>query len=225
MPFCNWILDILLVAALAFGFYYGWKRGFLRIVLKTFASLFAAVIAMSYFSALGVFLRDKFVYTFVHNKVMEKVAGLGIGSAADDIVGAVPEGFRRVAELVGIDLTSMAESAVQSSEDALMSFAESASFSLAQLISSATAFVLVFLVSFFVLRFLATPINAIVMRLPLLGQINRYLGLVFGALTTMIIAWLVIKLLGFLDETFALSFIEVKDAWASGAFYRYSLLS
>ncbi len=225
MPFCNWILDILLIAALAFGFYYGWKRGFLRIVLKTFASLFAAVIAMSNFNALGVFLRDRFIYTFVHNKVMEKVAELGIGSAADEIVEAVPEGFRTAASMVGIDLTSMAESAVQSSENALTSFAEAASFSIAQFISSAAAFVLMFLVSYFVLRFLANPISAIVMRLPLLGQINRYLGLIFGAFTAMIIAWLTIKLLGFLDETFALSFIEVKDAWASGAFYRYSLLS
>ncbi len=225
MPFCNWILDILLIAFLAFGFYYGWKRGFLRIVLKTFASLFAAVIAMSAFDKVGAFLRDTFVYTFVHNKIMNKVEDLGIASAADDIVEAVPETFQKAADLVGIDLASMAESAMQSGEDAVARFAESASFSIAQFISSAAAFVLLFLVSFFVLRFLSTPINAIVMRLPILGRVNHLLGLVFGAFTSMIIAWIVIKFLGFLDTTFALSFIEVEDAWASGAFYRYSLLS
>ena len=225
MPFCNWILDILLIAFLAWGFYYGWKRGFLRIVLKSFSSLFAAVIAMSLFDKLGAFLKEKFVYTFVHNKVMASISELGSGFAADDIVDAVPSGFQKAASLVGIDLTSMAENAVQTGEDALMSFGEAASHSIAQLISSAAGFVILFLVSFFVLRFLANPINAIVMHLPILGRLNKYLGLVFGAFTTLIFAWLFIKLLGFLDETFILDFIEVKDAWAAGAFYNYSILS
>lgn len=225
MPFCNWILDIFVVLFLALGFYVGWKRGFLKIVLKTFAGLFSAVIAMSFFDNLGSVLKEKYVFTFVHNKISAAIGELGAGVDAAAMADAVPSALQKAASLVGIDLVGIAESAVQSGKDSLAEFVENASHSISQLISSAAAFVILFLLSFFVLRVLSTPINAIVMKIPLLGHVNRFLGLLFGALTALILAWLFIKLVGFLDETFELTFIEVKDAWASGAFYRFSFLS
>ena len=77
----------------------------------------------------------------------------------------------------------------------------------------------------FVLRVLSIPLSAIIMKIPVIGTINRSLGLLFGALATLIIAWVVIQLIGFLDESIGLGFIEVKDCLFSGMFYRFHIFS
>ena len=94
-----------------------------------------------------------------------------------------------------------------------------------KMIASAAAFILIFLGAFLVLRVLSTPINAIVMRIPVLGHINRFLGLLFGAATALIFSWLFVLLVGFLDGALSLSFLEVNDSWIGGLFYRFSLFS
>lgn len=225
MIFGNLILDALLVVFLALGFWYGWQRGFLRIVLKTFAGLFSAVIAMTFFDDLGATLKEKYVFDFVKGKVSGSLAELGAGVDADTIVDKVPDGLQNAASIVGIDLGAMAENAVQSGKDAVAEFAELASHSISQLIASVAAFAIIFLVSLLVLRVFANPISTLIMKIPVLGQINRFLGLVFGALTAIVIAWIAIKLVGFLDEATGLEFIEVGRAWIAGAFYRFSLFS
>ena len=111
MIFGNLILDALLVIFLALGFWYGWQRGFLRIVLKTFAGLFSAVIAMTFFDDLGATLKEKYVFDFVKGKVSGSLAELGAGVDADTIVDKVPEGLQNAASIVGIDLAAMAENA------------------------------------------------------------------------------------------------------------------
>ena len=224
MPFGNWILDFLIFLCLTSGFYFGWKRGFLKVVLKTFSGLFSAIMALCFFEKLGLVLKDRYVFDIVHAKISDALAGLGVGADAASMADAVPKGMQSVAALVGIDLASVAEGAIASGQNALSEFATGASHSISQFISSVIAFFILFLGIFLVLRLLSTPISAIIMKLPILGHLNRFLGSVFGALTALIIAWLFVKLVGFLDVTFELSFIEVKDAWAAGPFYRFSLL-
>ena len=224
MPFGNWILDLVIVLCLAAGFYYGWKRGFLKIVLKTFAGLFSAIFALMLFDKLGSVLKEKYVFSFVHTKVSEALAGIGAGADAATMAEAVPSGLRGAASLVGIDLAAAAESAIQSGRDALAEFAIDASHSIAQFISSVAGFVILFVAAYIVLRVLSTPISAIVMKLPLLGHVNRALGSFFGALAALILTWIFVKLVGFIDVSLDLSFIEVEEAWAAGAFYRFTLL-
>ena len=223
--FGNVVLDLLLVILFAIGVYCGWHRGFLRIVLKTFAGLFAAVFAMTTFERLAVVLKDNYVFPFIRAKIDGAMQGLDASQGAEALTGAVPSALQNAAKTVGIDLYAIAENAVKSGHDAVTEFAENASQSVSQLLSSAVAFALLFLAAFFVLRVLSVPISAIVMRVPVIGQINRALGLLFGALTALLLAFIFSKLLGFLDETLNIAFIEVKDAWISGFLYRYSIFS
>lgn len=221
----NILLDLILLALVILGFYLGWKRGFLATVLKTFAGLFSAVIAMTCFGTLAPVIKERYVYGFVHQKIGEALEGLGANSAPDTLTDAIPSGLRDTAALVGIDLNSIAESAVREGQNAVQQFAESATDSIAQLIASAAAFVILFLVSLFVLRVLSTPISAIVMRIPVVGQINRFLGLLFGGAAALILAWIAVLLVAFLDGSLSLEFIEVPDAWLAGVFYRFSIFS
>ena len=223
--FGNIVLDLLLVILLAIGVYYGWHRGFLRIVMKTFAGLFSAVFAMSTFEQLAAVLKENYVFPFIRAKMDNALQGMDASQSAQTLTDAVPPALQNAAKTVGIDLYGIAENAVKSGQDAVTEFAESASHSVAQMLSSAVAFALLFLAAFFVLRVLSVPISAIVMRVPIIGQINRALGLLFGTLTALVLAFIFSKLMGFLDETLNIAFIEVKDAWISGFLYRYSIFS
>ena len=225
MPIGNWLLDIFIVLFLAAGFYFGWKRGFIRIALKSFAGLFSAVFALSLFDSFGVLLKNKYVFSFVHTSISKALDGTVVGEDAATLAEAVPEGLQKIASLVGIDLVSVAEGAIGSGQDAVAEFATGASHAIAQFISSVAAFLILFLLSSFVLRVLSAPISAVIMKIPLLGHVNRLLGLLFGALAALILAWLFVKLVGFFDVTFDLSFVEVEKGWAAGPFYRFSLLS
>ncbi len=220
----NILLDLVVVFFVFFGFYYGWRRGFLRIVLKTFSGLFSAVIAMSFFGDFGVVLKEKYFFSYVHEKISAALSDMTAGVDSASLAESVPSGLQNAASLVGIDLTAMAENAMQTGQNAIAEFAETSSHAISQFLGSAAAFLILFVASFFVMRVLSTPISGLVMKIPVLGHINRFLGLLFGALTTLIIAWLFAKLVGFLDDMMGISFFEVKDAWITGLFYKFSLL-
>ena len=66
MTIGNLLLDLVVISAIAAGFYIGWRRGFICVVLKTFASLFSAVLALCFFEKLAAVLKEKYVHTFVH---------------------------------------------------------------------------------------------------------------------------------------------------------------
>ena len=82
-----------------------------------------------------------------------------------------------------------------------------------------------FLIFYFVLRVLAGPLNALIMKLPVIGKVNQILGSTFGFFAAILLCWIFVQLLGFLDATMRLGFIEVQDAWIAGLFYRFHIFS
>lgn len=221
----NIVLDLLLFCVLAFGIHYGWQRGAFHILLKTFSGLFSALIPMFFFRDLGAVLKEKYVHTFVSRRLEDAMHSLGLDADPATMAESVPKAFRNAAGIFGIDLGAMAEVAAASGKEAVGEFTATAGDAISQMISSIAAYVMLFVLSLLLLKLLATPLNAILMKLPLVGKINRFLGLAFGGLVALIFAFLGAKLLGFLDETLSLAFIEVEEAWLAGALYRYSLLS
>ena len=221
----NLLLDLVVVIAIAGGFYIGWHRGFIGVVLKNFAGLFSAVLAFQFFEGLGAKLKEKYILSFVHDGLENAIAEASAGVNAEGLVAAVPGGLARLASLVGIDLAGMAEKALENGQNSIASFVDAASASIAQILSNVVAFAILFFAFVFVLRVLSLPLNKIIMKLPIIGTANRALGLLFGALGTLIITWLAIQLIGFLDASIGLSFIEVADCAISGIFYRFHIFS
>lgn len=221
----NILLDLIVALTIASGFYIGWRRGFICVVLKSFAGLFSAVLAFRFFEELAVVLKEKYVFAFVKDGLGEALSGLSDGASAEKMAEAVPDSFAKVASLVGIDLIGMAEKAAESGKSAIESFATAAANSISQLLSSIVSFLILFALFMFVLRILSVPLSAIIMKTPLIGSANRMLGLLFGALATLILTWVAIQVIGFLDETVGFSFLEVKDCKLSGMFYQFRIFS
>ena len=225
MGFGNVVLDLLLLCVLVYGVYYGWRRGAFHILLKTFSGLFSALIPMLFFRSLGAVLKERYIYTFVSGKIEAAMQSLGLDADAATMAEAVPNSLKNAAGIFGIDLGAMAENAAAGTTDAVAEFTAKASDAISQMIASVAAYVMLFILSLIILKLLATPLNILLMKIPVVGHINRFAGLLFGALVALILSFLGVKLLGFLDETLSLAFIEVRDAWFSGALYRYSLFS
>lgn len=225
MGFGNIVLDLLLACVLVFGVYYGWHRGAFHILLKNFSGLFSALVPMFFFKSLGAVLKEKYVYSFVSRKLESATHSLGLDADAATMAESVPGALKNAAGLFGIDLGAMAENAVASGNGAVAEFTAKAGDAISQMISSIAAYVILFVLSLLLLKLLAAPLNTLLMKLPVVGHINRFAGLLFGALLALIFSFLGIKLLGFLDVTLSLAFVEVEDAWLSGALYRYSLFS
>lgn len=221
----NMLLDLIVALTVASGFYIGWRRGFISVVLKNFAGLFAAVLSFSFFEGLAAVLKEKYVLSSVKAGLSEALSGLSDGASADKMAEAVPDSLARIASLVGIDLVGMAEKAAESGKNAIESFVSSAANSISQLLSSIVSFLILFALFMLVLRVLSVPLSAIIMKTPLIGTINRALGLLFGALATLILAWVAVQIIGFLDETIGLGFVEVKNCTFSGMFYRFRIFS
>ena len=200
-----------------------WQRGAFHILLKTFSGLFSALIPMFFFKDLGAVLKEKYVHTFVSRKIENamKTPGLDASSMAE----VVPDTLKNFAGVFGIDLGEIAENAAASGTAAVSEFSAKASDAISQTISSIAAYVILFVLSLIVLKLLSTPLNAILMKIPVVRQINRFAGLLFGLLVALIFSFLGVKLFGFLDETLSLAFVEVEEAWLAGALYRYSLFS
>ena len=133
--------------------------------------------------------------------------------------------MQSAASLVGIDLLAMAEGAAASGQQAIANFAVSASGAIAQLLASIAAFVLLFAVLFFVIRILATPIDMLINKIPVVNTVNSALGLAFGLIATILLTWVGVQLVGFLDVTMKFGFIEVEKSWIAGLFYRVSIFS
>lgn len=225
MLFGNILLDLIVVIGIASGLYIGWHRGFIAVVLKTFAGLFSAVLSLRFFEGLATVLKDKYVLSFVKEGLTEALSDVVTDESAEAMTAAMPKMMSRLASIVGIDLEEMAQKAVESGKNAVASFVETASNSIAQLLSSVAAFLLLFAAFFFVLRVLSIPLSKIIMKLPVIGTANRAIGLLFGALATLIITWIAVLLIGFLDDSIGLGFIEVKDCLISGIFYRFHIFS
>ena len=225
MVVANLILDIILVVALALLAIVGWKRGFIGGVLKTFAGLFSVMLSFWFFEAFALVLKEKYVLGFVKEKVTLALTELTAGYTPETMTDSVPEALRNAAAFVGIDLMAMAESAIAKGQDVLTQFAETASQAISQFLSSVVAFVLLFLIFYFVLRVLSGPLNALIMKLPVIGKVNQVLGSMFGLLAAILLCWIFVQLVGFLDVTMRLGFIEVPDAWIGGIFYRFHIFS
>ncbi len=219
----NIILDLLILAFIAFNVISGWKKGFIRVVLKHFSALFALVIAASFFSSLAPTIKENYIGPYFEEQIEEAIASgtQGSGITADSLTESVPEIWQKIAETVGIDLTGLAENAIRSGRNQIQEFVRSVSNSVAQLVSSAAAFALLFFGSYLALRLLALPLSKIVNSLPIVHGINQVLGLVFGLIVSLLITWIFVKVAAFASAALNWNVIAVEDTVLARLFYSF----
>ncbi len=222
----NLIFDLALVLILVFGLSSGWKRGLVGMVLKGGATVLSALITFGFYRTLGAFVKDRFLYSSVHTAIDGAIRDLvGPFPTADELVASVPENLRRAAGLFDVDLYGMASSAVEDGGNAIESFTAGAAGAISGFLGSAIAFITLFIASYILLRFFSKPLSKIVMKLPLIGTLNRVLGLVLALVIALFISWVLVQLVALLDSAAGFDFIEIEASWIARIYHHVLPLS
>lgn len=217
MEWLPWVLDAIIVILFLIPVIGGFRRGFVKTVFRCGKFTVALVFAFSFAKKLGLWLRDKFIY----DRVAEKVSGfLASGDAGDvtaeNLADAVPSGFSRILSFFGADVEDLAASATEAGHAALSEFTDSITLAAANVLSVVLAFFLILLLGWAVLWIFGKLLNGIVTHLPVIKQCNTLLGGILGILIGCLAAWsgaqVIVTVLGFVGEfdysvTHVLSFV------------------
>lgn len=199
MGIANLILDILLVALVAYGLISGWKRGFVRVVFMKMRWLTALVVSFLVARPLGAMLGRSVFEPSLAGRIKDILGGaLGqelANATAYDLVSELPLALKGLLNLFGFDAAKLALDAEAAGGSILDNFASTVAAPLATVIGTVVVFIACYFVLRLTLRFIVQIVSAI-FSIPGLRIINKSLGVVFGLLFSLISAWILITVLG-----------------------------
>ncbi len=200
-------VDVLLIAVFAWTVYRAWKRGLVDAAAGLLSVIGAVVVSRMFgFVLEGVLRRKLFdpligeTVASVIQKALDTVHETA-GSASDAITAAVTQaldGIRTYTDMLGIPLNIDPDrlsgiSPNSISGEAANALAADIAAPIAETLASWSAYLLLFLIAYAVLRFVFRIID-LVMRLPLLHEANSLLGCVCGILLGTAYAFLAARL-------------------------------
>ncbi len=190
----NIIFDVVIVAIVAIGTIIGAKRGFFKAVLRTFAGLISIIVAYLFAKPLAEMINVRFVYERLEEKISQAVdTHIGNSEAVLDpsaLAESVPDSLGVIASIAGYDIKELAASAAEKGQDIIDTFIEASSTVISNVISTVIAFAVLLLSVYIALRILALVLDLIFSHIPVLKQINRTLGLIFGFICSLINSWI-----------------------------------
>lgn len=182
-----YLYDVLFLAVFAVAAVCSWRKGFLAGLAELAGTLFSAAAAMFGSRALAPQLYDWFVREAVTEKVQQAVTETGTG------LDGTLQGLDFLPEALRETLTGLVETAGTGLSDQIGTLLEPVILPLVQ--------VLVFVVLCSVLRIVVALLVRLLQCInvvPLVGGVNRLLGLVLGLCTGAVDCWLLALALWFL---------------------------
>ena len=182
-----YLYDVLFLTVFAVAAVCSWRKGFLAGLAELAGTLFSAAAAMLGTRALAPQMYDWFVREAVTEKVQQAVTETGTG------LDGTLQGLDFLPEALRETLTGLVETAGTGLSDQISTLLEPVILPLVQ--------VLVFVVLCSVLRIvvaLLVKLLQCVNVVPLVGGVNRLLGLVLGLCTGAVDCWLLALVLWFL---------------------------
>ena len=192
----SWILDVLVIAVFLGTIISYTRQGFVKAVLGFGKTLISAIVAAFFGPKVSAFIAEKLIGTRIAQRVYGILLSLYSGSTdAFDLTllfEQLPEGFVRMVERFGgsiSELEAQYGNMTAATQENLMSFSQSIAQPITRIISDLFGYLLVFLAAYVCFALFANLISK-VFEIPMLKQINHILGfilgLVFGALNTLI---------------------------------------
>ncbi len=190
-------IDILLALFILASLVYGWKKGLVRGVLQTFHGLLSLIITLAFFQPISVGIKDKFVFPYisksVHKAVTDAIGGEVVG--ADGLLEAVPDSVKSVADVFGLNLEALADSAAKSGQEAVDMFTLAVSNSISQLLSIIIGYAVTVVLVYIGLRVCGSLVSAIIEHIPIISTLNRILGVLFATILALFFSWIFVQLL------------------------------
>ncbi len=190
------IFDILLIIILVLCIINGYKKGFVKTVLKLSAGLIAFISALIFSNALSAAFYDGFMYSSVREPVYETISSEvdERGTSALESVESTVEKFDALLSKFGHssdDIIADLEKSSSSDIDKLCNeLADDISSVIASALSHALAFISFFVVTL-ILVLIVSHFSGIIRKIPIVGGADGILGALLGACSGIIISLIV----------------------------------
>jgi uncharacterized membrane protein required for colicin V production len=188
------VVDIALVLIFVLCLIIGWKRGFFDQMISLFSGIIAFFAAYFLTPLAAPFVSKHLFLTRISEKASELIRSIGDGIGGADLFGSgkANETFRAILEKFGADYDAIKEKFASAVTEGTDKAAGAIADHIAEPVSYALSYALCFL-AIFILTLIALWILKCVLKiadkLPVIKQANALLGLVMGAVTGIIIIW------------------------------------
>ncbi len=207
------VIDLIILAICVFAAIRAYKRGIVKSVMSFARGLVSLIAAYAFTPTLAEIIYDKFLLDGISNGISDSIASLS--SAGDGVFNLdamfkeMPETLSRIIGRYGTDSTAlgkMCDGLTSVGDDAVSRVSDYIASPVADGLSFAIAFILLFAVFNLALGILTSIVDAI-FHLPVLNGANKLLGLAFGLAEAVVLcivlgyaASLLVTYLGSLDS-------------------------
>ncbi|MBQ7921036.1 MAG: CvpA family protein [Clostridia bacterium] len=192
------LLDGILLAVLAICIISGIRNGFIKSFMGLVKGAVSLLVAYAYTPMLRDVLKDHYIIKSIADGIAETLKSLALNLESQTptydlskIAADLPEAYVNILDRYNISLeefTAQIAGITVADESMIDSFSAQIASPCATAISTAAAFIILFLASLLVLSLVTWILDAL-FRLPVLSATNRFFGLVFGVLEGVLIVW------------------------------------
>lgn len=193
----SFIFDLILIVVAAAAVYRGISKGFIKSAMH-FASLILAIVCVFIFTApVAAWLEDGFIKNGVSQITKESLDSIvNAGTEQfdiDEVLADRPESLSEFADRFDFDIGDIEEYyneflANLTRSDALEALSEKIAAPTASALSTVAAAVIIF-VAVLIVCAIVTYVLDLLCRLPVLKQLNKLLGALFGVASAFVSAW------------------------------------
>lgn len=220
-----YIIDIILIAVFAFIVAFAVKKGFAKIALNLAATVLSYITAYIFGKPAAELLYDKAVRAIIEKALAERIEKSSAGdilTQTKGIIEALPEGLMKLAEKIGFNATAAVESISNtdvSAKGISAAVTESVLKPMIVVLLTVLCSIIIFILASIIFGFLAKLINK-VFKMPLVKNVNRFLGGVVGIIQGVIILFVICsafyffggllggKMAGYIDNSLIIKFIN-----------------
>jgi uncharacterized membrane protein required for colicin V production len=228
----NYILDIFVLVVVCFLAWRCSRKGFVKTAVLLFGFIIAAFIARTASLPISNWIYDGFVSEKVTVAVEDAIGAkteeltANIDSFTEEAISSLPKGLQNISKFFINEETLENDKITESLKNSSKDIAETIEENIVRPAVIGLMQTILFIVLFFVLSFLIKRlafIGGIFNKIPLVGNVNRFLGGVVGTLEGIIIVFLAATVLAFVimlaGETSPVSQGDIEKTYLFRFFY------
>ncbi len=190
----GYVIDFIIVVVAVTAIMNAWKKGFIMSVSKLVTGIVSFIAAYAFTPAAAEYIYDKFALKTLSGGIAKTIGSLSRTDAGKFDLSAMfsdmPDALKQIIERYSVDqgkLGKMCAGVTAGSEETVNKLSEYIAAPIAETISSAVAFIGLFLIALVVMNLAVFLIDTI-FKLPVLNSTNKMLGLLFGVGEALIFA-------------------------------------
>lgn len=212
----NLLFEILLLAILVGGSYYGIKMGFIKIAAKPIKFIFALVLAFSLCKAVGTYIVAPIIQAPVTNYIKEFMYENCATLSPENVVEEVPTILKLASAAFNVEIGAIKGDTTDELLDAIILNLTSPAVIV---ISIIIAFILLLILSRLLLFVGVMAINS-VFEVGVLAKINRAFGFILAAILALLAAWTFVGTVDFIFHLSIFDGVEIIRTFDGGPLYR-----